>query len=774
MDESLRRISPYAWSLAIVIAAALIRAGLAPLLGDHYPLGTFYAAVAVIGWFWGVAPAVLAAVCGYFVGAHFFLIPHAAPFWARPQTLEVVVYALICTALIALVYRVFERQSRLDHAIAAHAATQRALADTVKHSEQRYRSVGEAFDFGVWSANPDGAPSFASPRFLEFLGTTLEHAEARMWSAVQAPAAEIRDAAARWDSCRTRGEPWEWEYSLRGAGGGVRRLWSRRIPLRAADGAVASWAGFNLDVTDRYTAAHARDEARSRLEAVTNAMTVGVAQCNRHLEYVWVNPAYARMVGLSAQDTDVVHGRSVESVLGADAFSQLQPSVRRVLGGQSADYEGTLRSGLEPNRWVRATMTPIWEGETEPIGWVMVVSDLTERRELEEQLRTTNRRKDEFLATLAHELRNPLAPIRYATQLLKPGTPSEMSADARRMIDRQLAHMAQLLDDLLEVSRITRGTLKIRSDAVDLRSVVRHAASAARPLAESVEQSLQVELPDQPLPVRGDETRLVQVIGNLINNAIKFTNAGGNIHVSAALENAHVAVRVRDSGRGISRELLPRLFEMFTQGERNAGAQTGLGIGLALARQMVELHGGRIEAHSDGPHKGAEFCVFLPRVAEVPAIAEPARDAAKVAVLGADNISVLIVDDNVDAADALAQFLKLAGYRTRVAYDGRTALEMAEILEPAVVLLDLGLPHLSGHEVARRVRSMRWGRSARLIALTGWGQEDDVQRSRQAGFDDHFTKPVDPDLLLQRIMHLTRGEPQTAQTAGSPGDGSAH
>jgi CheY-like chemotaxis protein len=207
--------------------------------------------------------------------------------------------------------------------------------------------------------------------------------------------------------------------------------------------------------------------------------------------------------------------------------------------------------------------------------------------------------------------------------------------------------------------------------------------------------------------------------------------------------------------------LLPNIFEMFVRGEPNSQAQSGLGIGLALAKQMMDLHGGRIEAHSDGPRRGSEFRVLLPRVAELPAMQDSLVDAAKVSVLGANNIRVLVVDDNVDAADSLSLFLRIAGYQTRVAYDGRTAVEMAEILKPGVVLLDLGLPYLNGHEVARRLRALPWGRTARLIALTGWGQEEDVLRSRQSGFDDHLTKPVDPEVLIQRIMLLTRDQTQT-------------
>jgi signal transduction histidine kinase/CheY-like chemotaxis protein len=667
LNLSLRRSAPYIWSAAIICAAALVRAGLGTFLGEHYPLGTFYAAVAIIGWFWGVSPAVLAAALGYLVGDYFFLTPRAPPFGTQSSVLEPVVYAAICSALIALVYRVYDRQRRLDQALNDHASARQALLE----SEARFK------------------------RYLD--------------------AHEKRAAEA-------------------------------------------------LELSERryHAAAHARDQARQRLEVVTNTMSIGVAQCNRQMEYVWVNPAYARLIGCSPEQIEQFQGRRVEDVLGRAAFERLEPFFLRVLNGESAEFEGQLESGVDPNRWIHARYTPIWNGDPAPIGWVAVINDLTERRALEEQLRDTSRRKDAFLATLAHELRNPLAPIRYATQLLKPGTPTEMAADARRMIERQLGHMARLLDDLLDVSRITRGTLEIRRDTLDLRATLRYAIDAARPLAEAVEHDIRVELPNDPLPVSGDETRLIQVVGNIIDNAIKFTNPGGTIYVSAAIDGAMIVATVRDTGRGISAEMLPSIFDMFVQGEPNSQTQSGLGIGLALAKQMIELHGGRIDAYSDGPRRGTEFRVLLPRVAEHPAMQDSHVDATKVSVLGANNIRVLIVDDNVDAADSLALFLKITGYQTRVAYDGRTAVEMAEILKPAVVLLDLGLPYLSGHEVARRLRALPWGRTARLIALTGWGQEEDMLRSRQSGFDEHLTKPVDPEVLIQHIIRLTsRDQAQT-------------
>jgi PAS domain S-box-containing protein len=751
LNPPLRRSTPYLWAVAITCAAALVRAGLGTVLGGHYPLGTFYAAVAVIGWFWGVSPAVLAAVLGYVVGDYFFLMPRVPPLGMGSVALEPAVYAAICAALIALVYRVHDRQRRLDRALVDHASTRQALIE----SDARFKRYLDALPDIVYTWKADGSGEYMNPRWADYVGAETVTDE---FVAAHIPGEDLSALNERRNEALRRGEPMRAEFRLRDRHGRPRWFMTRCVPIRDPAGAITGWVGTSIDIDDERAAASARDQARQRLEVVTNAMSIGVAQCNRQMEYVRVNPAYARLIGWPPDQTEQIKGRRLEDVLGRAAYERLEPSFLRVLNGDCAEFEGQLESGADPNRWLHARYTPIWNGDPAPIGWVAVIDDLTERRALEEQLRDTNHRKDAFLATLAHELRNPLAPIRYATQLLKPGTPAEMAADARRMIERQLEHMARLLDDLLDVSRITRGTLGIRRDTLDLRAALRLAIDAARPLAKAVEHEIRLELPDDPLPVSGDETRLIQVIGNIIDNAIKFTSPGGTIFVSAAIEGAMVVATIRDTGRGMSSELLPSIFEMFVQGEPNSQTQSGLGIGLALAKQMIDLHGGRIEALSEGPRRGSEFRVLLPRVAERPAMHDSLGDAAKVSVLGANNIRVLIVDDNVDAADSLALFLKMAGYQTRVAYEGRTAVEMAEILKPDVVLLDLGLPYLNGHEVARRLRASPWGRNARLIALTGWGQEDDVLRSRQSGFDEHLTKPVDPDVLIQHIIRLTKDQ----------------
>jgi CheY-like chemotaxis protein/two-component sensor histidine kinase len=326
------------------------------------------------------------------------------------------------------------------------------------------------------------------------------------------------------------------------------------------------------------------------------------------------------------------------------------------------------------------------------------------------------------------------------------------------MIERQLAHMARLLDDLLDVSRISRKAVEIRQDSLDLRSVIETAVDTARPLAGAVDVDLQLRQPEYPLPVSGDAARLNQVLANLLNNAVKYTNPQGHILVESARSNGHITIRVQDDGIGIPPELLPRIFELFAQGRSSPRGASGLGIGLTIAREIVVLHGGHMEAASAGVGLGSRFTVELPSAGETPALLEPLADPDKITVLGASSVRVLVVDDNVDAADSLAQVLSAAGYQTKVAYEGVSALQLAELLRPSIVFLDIGLPNLSGHEIARRLRSEPWGLNVRLVAITGWGHENDRKRSREAGFDEHLTKPVDPRQLLQLMAGWSQRE----------------
>jgi PAS domain S-box-containing protein len=390
-------------------------------------------------------------------------------------------------------------------------------------------------------------------------------------------------------------------------------------------------------------------------------------------------------------------------------------------------------------------------------------SDFIQRCQMEEVLRHSqealieaDHRKDDFLALLAHELRNPLAPIRYAIASVKnvPRT-SAQRAQADEVIERQVAHMSRLLDDLLDVSRITMGKLELKKQPTELNAVLSAAVEAARPTLDAKGHALSLDLPAQPVCLMADPVRLTQVFSNLLINAAKYTDAGGRIDMSASLDGGNVTVRVRDNGVGISREMLPRLFVPFFQGDALTWrAEGGLGVGLSLVRGLVTLHSGSIEAFSEGASKGSEFVVELPVGGTPPA--EPVRIKRDAQGLPpARRLRVLLVDDNRDAADTCATLLELAGQDVRVAYSGRRALELAEKFHPQLVVLDIGLPDLDGYEVARLIRGAKWAQSTVMVAATGWGREDDRQRAFAAGFNHHLTKPIAGEELLLLLRSLS-------------------
>jgi CheY-like chemotaxis protein/nitrogen-specific signal transduction histidine kinase len=372
-------------------------------------------------------------------------------------------------------------------------------------------------------------------------------------------------------------------------------------------------------------------------------------------------------------------------------------------------------------------------------------AQLAIRERTEASLRDSDRRKDEFLATLAHELRNPLAPIRQAVNISQnPGATQAQKDWSHEIITRQVQHMSLLLDDLLDISRITRGTLDLRRQRTQLARVIESAIETARPAIDAKRHSLGVHLPQSPVTLDVDPLRLSQVLSNLLTNAAKYTDPDGRIRIDAELLGGEVSIRVIDNGIGIAAEAMPNLFTMFSQvrsvDDRSDG---GLGIGLALSRGLIELHGGRLEAHSQGPGQGSEFVVRLPATpqaaataAETPAAAEPSRRARR----------VLVADDNNDAGESLAMLLRLDGHEVQLATNGAQAVELFDRMKPEIAILDIGMPGLNGYEVARRIRQ-KARNDVMLIAVTGWGQEADKARAAESGFDHHFTKPVEPAVL---------------------------
>jgi len=381
------------------------------------------------------------------------------------------------------------------------------------------------------------------------------------------------------------------------------------------------------------------------------------------------------------------------------------------------------------------------------LGGMMVRARERIARQIEEltrqqsELRLADQRKDQFLAVLAHELRNPLAPIASALEILKQsGIDAGMAAKARDVADRQLKHLTRLVDDLLDVSRIMRGKIELRKEKVELAAIVARAVETARPLIDGSRHQLDVSLPEEPVWLEADLVRLAQAVGNLLCNAAKYTEPGGAISLTATCEAGEVVICVRDTGIGIAPEVMPRLFQMFMQVAPGATrSQGGLGIGLTLVKSLIAMHGGTVEARSDGLGKGSEFVVRLPTIKAPLKAEEPLQLSDVGAVLGR---KILVVDDNADAAESLAMLLRLRGHEVQVALGGAEALQMTDDNVPELVFLDIGMPDIDGYEVARRLRS-RFNSEMTLVALTGWGAEQDRRRSREAGFDHHLTKPVE-------------------------------
>ena len=394
--------------------------------------------------------------------------------------------------------------------------------------------------------------------------------------------------------------------------------------------------------------------------------------------------------------------------------------------------------------------TGLRDGQGALQGYIKIMRDRTDRKRLEEELKNraealarADREKDEFLAVLAHELRNPLAPVFYALRLLdeKP-LEDPQRWYLRRIVDRQMRRLARLIDDLLDISRIRTGKVELRKERVELSNAVTHAVDIVRPLCEDRGIELSIALPPEAVWLKADPTRLEQVLSNLLSNAVKFTEDKGSISIAAAVEGREIVVRVKDTGVGIPPDLLPRIFDLFIQGDSSLDrSRDGLGIGLTLSQKLVELHGGTIEAHSEGVGTGSEFVIRFPTLLEAaPPDSEPARIAAGSA---AQSLRILVVDDSEDTADTMGTLLEMSGHTVQIAHSGPAALEAAAAFHPEVVLLDIGLPGLDGYQVAERLRADPAMAGVTIIAASGYGQEEDRRRSAEAGIDRHLVKPVD-------------------------------
>ena len=540
------------------------------------------------------------------------------------------------------------------------------------------------------------------------------------------------------------------------------RHWSPQEVGLIEDTAERTWAAL-----ERVRAEVALQQSEERLAFVRRSSGVGFWYCDLPFDVLQWDDLVKDHFHLPPDATvtiDTFYDR-----IHPDDREPTRQAIERSIGRRTpykVDYR-TVNPDTGALKWVRAIGRTFYAADGTPTRFDGVTLDVSEQKQAEatlkdneQRLREADRRKDEFLATLAHELRNPLAPIRSGLEVIRMVGADGTIEQTRSMMERQLLQMTRLVDDLLDLSRLTTGKFELRTERVPLREVISAALETSRPVIEHQGHALSVDVPDEPIFVDGDPTRLAQVVSNLLANSAKYTHRGGHIRLSVSLDDAVAAVAVADDGIGIPRDMLEAVFEMFTQGDGALEKSTGgLGIGLSLVKGVVQMHGGTVEAKSEGKGKGSEFVVRLPVAPAAVRKLEPS-DASAAGAAPAHPRRILIVDDNVDAANSLGQLLEMMGNEVLTSYNGESGLKAAAAFRPGVILCDIGMPKMNGYEVARSIRAEDWGKNAVLFALTGYGQVEDLRKSADAGFDHHLVKPVEIDALMALLAGFL---PQSAR-----------
>jgi PAS domain S-box-containing protein len=523
-------------------------------------------------------------------------------------------------------------------------------------------------------------------------------------------------------------------------------------PMRDRDGATVGAVLVFRDITEQRRA----QGVQARMAAIVDDSEDAIVSKTLDGIILSWNAGAQRLFGYTAAEAV---GRPINLIIPPERQEEEFEVLARLRHGERVEHFETVRVSKEGRRIdISLTVSPVRDGEGRIIGASKIARDITDRKRTEEALREADRRKDEFLALLAHELRNPLAPLRNGLQIMRLAAgDANAVAQARDMMDRQLGHMVRLVDDLLDASRISQNKMELRRSRVLLADIVSSAVETARPAIEAAGHELIVSLPPEPVHLDADLTRLAQVISNLLTNSAKYTERGGKIWLGAERLGGEVIVSVRDTGIGIPADALPRIFDMFSQVDRSIERSTGgLGIGLALVKGLVEMHDGTVTAASGGQGKGSTFTVKLPAPGghAEPLSATPPDEAQAAA---GPKRRILVVDDNRDSASSMGTLIKLLGNEVRIAHDGVEAVEAAGLFRPEVVLMDVGMPHLDGYQATRRIREQPWGKTMTIIALTGWGQEGDKRLSREAGCNAHLVKPVnlsDLEKLLAEPLPL--------------------
>jgi len=635
--------------------------------------------------------------------------------------------------------------------------TERVRAENALfESEARLHYVANAAPAILWSADAQGNVRYVSERWNAFTG---HPGEAGLKGTAQFLHPDDRARTlAHWRQAVTEARLYEAELRLRRHDGQWRWFLVRARPLRDAVGRVAAWYGSSTDIEDRKRVEEALRLSEQRMALALDIAGVGMWSWTPGTDDVVADARSREIIGLPGNGP--MQRRDVTRRIHPDDWRRVERAMAVALQpdapGRFAEEFRWIDEGGRI-RWTVSHASALFEDTPQGRRVVRVVGtarDVTAHHATEEALRDANQRKDEFLATLAHELRNPLAPLRNSLHLLHMGVDGEQQRRLQGVMERQVAQLGRLVDDLLEVSRITRGKVTLHRETVTLDEIVQRAVETSQPMIDLAHHALSVALPDPPVVLHADPLRLAQVLANLLNNAAKYTEPGGRIEVVAHVDADDVVVRVRDNGLGIAPEHLPHVFDLFAQADRSLNrAQGGLGIGLTLVRSLVGLHDGSVSARSAGIGRGSEFEMHLPlHPAPRSTEAQPGPERSDVG----EALRLLAVDDNHEHADTLALFLGVAGHHVRVAYNGLDAVAAAAECDPDAVLMDVGMPGIDGYEAARRIRAQPGGARRVLVALTGWGQAEDRRRSRAAGFDAHLVKPADPAALLALVESLVQ------------------
>jgi len=722
MSRLPQAIRPWALMLLMLAAATALRGVLDPVLGDRAPFITYYPLTVFLALYAGPKPAAVSVALSVILSG--LLFGAASPI--RADVVALAIYVPVNAVLIVLLERV-RRAGDVARSSEAAAAAQRGVL------EAALKSV----DAGVHSWDPDTGRAEWDARLRLMFGFGPE--EPATYEALMArvhPTDRARVERAVFDATLPDGpRRYTVEFRIVRPDGEIRWISSTGFAV-FEHGRLVRVVGTGRNVTERRRVEAALRESEQRFATLAEGSPV-LLWVNGPDGNEFVNRAYREFVGVDSDEE--VGGYDWGRFVHPDDRDGYMNAYRRAFATQAQfTAEFRFRRADGEYRWMQSEATPRFGDDGELVGYVGATVDITERRNAEDALRVADRQKDEFLAMLAHELRNPLAPIRNASEVLAlryAGDPE--AAVPIAMLRRQSDHLGRLLDDLLDVTRIAHGRVALKEQPLEIGAIVAQAVETVGPLAQAKSQLLRLERDETPLYVSGDRARLVQSVTNVLQNSVKFTQQGGEIVVAVRDAGPDIELTVRDNGAGIAAELVPRVFDLFVQSERTPDrSQGGLGIGLSVVKRLVEMHGGAVQVASEGEGRGTTVTIRLPRIEAPPLVVRqaPAAGAAR---------RVLVVDDSTDAADSLAMLLELEGHEVSTAYTAAAALEKAERFQPEIAFIDIGLPQMDGYEVARRLRANERCRAIRLVALTGYGQPDDRDEARRAGFDHHLVKPAD-------------------------------